>query len=266
MGVIVKNIVLNQIEEIFNIYNELRLTFKPLGYLGIGMLGANQEEIAKTNGLITRAKALVSRCSGEESIYFTQIELHSQPVRNGKCGRNELHIVMEDLRVLYENLKNDYESLIQSFTTSLKFDKIIEIDLLDNTYEEVIKEINGTYIDHYFASMYIMVRKLLENLLYDCLKKYYDKDGEKYYNTVKGQHQGFGTLKDNFNIMIKETRFKTDVGDVEQQFIDLLKGFQEKGNKNAHSLFNLPHQEFIEDRKEKINIMIKKLDWATQKL
>ena len=66
--------------------------------------------------------------------------------------------------------------------------------------------------------------------------------------------------------MIKETRFKTDVGDVEQQFIDLLKEFQEKGNKHAHSLFDLPHQDFIEERKDKINNLIKKLDWILQKL
>ena len=91
-------------------------------------------------------------------------------------------------------------------------------------------------------------------------------DVDKYFNTTKGQHQGFGTLIDNFNIMIKETRFKTDVGDVEQRFIDLLKGFQEKGNKNAHSLFNLPHQDFIEERKDKINNLIKKLDLIIQKL
>lgn len=265
MGVRIKNIVLKQMEEILDKYNELKSTFRPLIYLG--MLGANQEEIAKTNGLITRAKALVSRHFGEEKVYYKQMELHSQPVRNGKCGRNELHTVMEDLRVLYEDLKNDYESLIQSFTTSLKYNKIIEMDISDNTYEEVIKEINGTYIDHYFASMYIVVRKLLENLLYDCLKAYYKtQDVEKYYNIGKNRHQGYGILIDNFNQIIKETNFKTNIGDFEQQFIDLLKEFQQTGNRNAHSLFNLPHQDFIEERKDKINNLIKKLDWVLQKL
>ncbi|MHA1748741.1 MAG: hypothetical protein ACTSYF_08910, partial [Promethearchaeota archaeon] len=67
---------------------------------------------------------------------------------------------MEDLRVLYDDFKNDYETLIYSFTTSLKFENIIEENITDATYEEVIAEINGTYCDHYFASMYIMVRKL----------------------------------------------------------------------------------------------------------
>ncbi len=56
------------------------------------------------------------------------------------------------------------------------------------------------------------------------------------------------------------------VGDFDQKFIDLLKEFQETGNHNAHSLFNLPYQDFIEERKDKINNLIKKLDWVLQKL
>ena len=144
---------------------------------------------------------------------------------------------------------------------------IIEENITDAIYEEVVAEINGTYNDHYFASMYIMVRKLLENLLYDCLKAFYEtQDVEKYYNTGKNRHQGYGVLIDNFNQMINDQNFKTMVRDVDQQFIDVLKEFQERGNKNAHSLFYLQHQDFIEDRKEKINNLIKKLDWILQKL
>jgi len=214
MGVKTKETILNQMEEILNDYNTLKAPFRPLGYLG--MLGANQEEIAKINGLITRTKAFVSRNFGEDSIYLTQMEMHSQPVRNGKCGRNKLHTVMEDLRVLYDDFKNDYETLKDSFTTPLEFDIIIEENITDATYEEVMAEINGTYSDHYFASMYIMVRKLLENLLYDYLKAFYGtQDVEKYYNTGKDRHQGYGILIDNFNQMINNQNFKTMVGDVD---------------------------------------------------
>ncbi|KKL25510.1 hypothetical protein LCGC14_2404560 [marine sediment metagenome] len=68
MGVRIKNIVLKQIEDILGIYNELKSRFRPLSYLG--MLGANKDEIAKTNGLIMRAKVVVSRYFGEDSIHF----------------------------------------------------------------------------------------------------------------------------------------------------------------------------------------------------
>jgi hypothetical protein len=257
--------VLMLIEIILEEFNELKATFKPLGYLGL--LGKDQEELAKINRLITKTKTLISNRFGADSIYYKQVESHSKG-RQGMCGRDELIMVMGDLEVLYNDIKqNDAEILEEEKVSSLKFDKVVEdTNITDKTYEEVITEINGTYVDHYFASMYIMVRKLLENLLYDCLKKYYKTDVEKYYNTSKDQHQGFGTLIDNFNQMINDTDFKTRVGDIEQRFIDLLKEFQEKGNIHAHSLFDLPHQDFIEERIEKINNLIKKLDWVLQKL
>ena len=153
MDVKLRKEVLKQMEDILEEYNELKATFSPIGF---GYLGANQEEIAKSNGLITRANALVFKHFGVESQYYKQMELHSQGGRQGKCGRNELDVVLADLRALYNNLKKNYESLKDSYTTSLKFDKIIEeINLTDKTYEEIITEINGTYINHYFASMYI---------------------------------------------------------------------------------------------------------------
>jgi len=176
-------------------------------------------------------------------------------------------VMQEQFDILEPFSKRIIQGKDFNYSEELKFVEIIEEkNISDKIYEEVISEINGTYNDQYFASMYIMVRKLLENLIYDCLKKYYSTDVDKYYNTAKDQHQGFGILIDNFNMMIKETKFKTDVGDVEQRFIDLLKEFQEKGNKHAHSLFDLPHQDLIEERKDKINNLIKKFDWILQKL
>ena len=44
----------------------------------LGMFGAKQEEIAKTNGLITRAKVIVLNHFREGSLSFKQKELHSQ--------------------------------------------------------------------------------------------------------------------------------------------------------------------------------------------
>jgi len=169
----IKKGILKQIENILRDYDELKATFEPLIYLG--MLGKDDDEIANINGLITKIKALISSNFGEDSPYYKQVELHSTG-RRGMCGRNELNMVMADLKVVHDDIiQNCFEILEEEKTSSLKYDKIIEeTNISDKTYEEVIKEINGTYIDHHFASMYIMVRKLLENLLYDCLKKYYD--------------------------------------------------------------------------------------------
>lgn len=251
--------LIKQSKELLEEGNKLKSSFGRMEYPAVVK---DDNEMAQINKFMTKSKALISKSFGQESEYYKQLEASSS-----KPYRKEFHLVLGVLTGLYENLESGYESLRELYATSLKFDKIIEMELSDNTYEEVIAEINGTYIDYYFASMYIMIRKLLENLLYDCLKAFYGtQDVEKYYNTGKNRHQGYGVLIDNFNQIIKEQIFKTNIGDFEQQFIDLLKEFQEKGNRNAHSLFNLPHQDFIEERKEKINTLIKKLDWVLQKL
>ena len=218
----------------------------------------NAEETRKLNKILTRAIALVSRAVSKNSTYYLSIEKVSNSHYNVK---QQLNYIMSSLEGLLEDLKQDYVDISESKSISLKFDMIIEeINLGDEKYQEVIQEINGTYQDFYFTSMYVLIRKLLENLIYDSLKSYYGtRNIDKYYNTGKDRHYGFGTLISNFNELINDSDFKRDVGDVEQGYIDLLKEFQEKGNKNAHSLFNLPHQDFIEKQKEKINMFIKKL-------
>ncbi len=212
--------------------------------------------------LLTKIKSLMSN-NFQDWTYNKQIEQYTY---DGSLSY--LINIMPHIIALYDDLSKDYAKLEKQKEISLQYEEIIEeMNLHDPTYEEVIAEINGTYNDHYFASMYIMIRKLLENLLYDCLKKYYGTGNvDKFFNTHKGHHQGISTLIDNFNYMIKEINFKSVVGDIEQQFVDLLKEFQEKGNHTAHSLFSLHHQDFIEERKDKINDLIKKLDLVLQKL
>lgn len=144
----------------------------------------------------------------------------------------------------------------------LKFNRIIDSDIKfeERTYQDVIVEINGTYRHYYFASMYILVRKLLENLLIDCLRNYYKpQNSSKYFSTGKGRFHSFEVLKDNFNLMIKEADFIKNSGTVHQTLIDLLGLFKDIGNSSAHSLFSISHQSIIEDNKNEINDLIKKL-------
>ncbi len=216
------------------------------------------EETRKLNKILTRAIAGAIKAVGKDSPYYLSFE---KVIESHLSVKGKLKFIIGSLEGILEDLKQNYVDISESKSISLEFDLIIEdIELGDKKYQEVIKEINGTYQDFYFTSMYILIRKLLENLIYDCLKYYYGtRNVDKYFNTGDDRHHGFGTLISKFNEMINDSDFKRDVGDVEQGYIDFLKKFQEKGNKNAHSLFNLPHQDFIEQRKEKINILLKKL-------
>jgi len=165
--------------------------------------------------------------------------------------------------ILFDLTLNN-KSIIQEIKrkVDLKFENVIDenIEFEDSQYEIVKTEINQSYNNFLFTSMYILLRKLLENLVYDSLKNFYnDNDTNKYFDTNHNRHHNFSTLIENFNEMIDNPKFRAKIGDIEQGFIDILKQFQEKGNKNVHSLFNIPHQSFIEDNKEILNILINSL-------
>ncbi len=163
---------------------------------------------------------------------------------------------------LPENLLDIIETS-QSPDISLKFDRIIDINYLfeENTYNEIRSEINGTYRKKYFNSMYVLIRKLLENLIIDCLRNFYKKKNiDKYFDKKNSRFLVFEILKKNFNSMKDDSTFIQKVGKVEQYFIDVLDNFKEQGNIHGHSLFSINHHKIVEDNKDILNILIKRLN------
>ena len=209
--------------------------------------------------LIVRAKAIIEKVIGSDSIYYKQIE----EIQKTDIPLKYISIkaIQGSFEAFYNDYKKDLIEIEDLSLTPLKYEKIIEdIDLKDSTYQDVINEINGTYKNHFFTSMYILIRKLLENLLYDCLKKYYGaQHKEMFFNQAENRHHGFGNLRKNFSKLINEADFIEDVDKIDQKIIDLLKEFKDSGDINAHSLFNFPHQRFVEDKKDEINILLNKL-------
>lgn len=209
--------------------------------------------------LISKAKLFIIKFDGNDSKFIKDIE----DIRNryNTLRYNTFLEIKGIIKGFLDLCKKNLISKEKLKGISLKYEKILdEIDLSSDTYTDVIDEINNTYKFGFFTSMYILIRKLLENLIYDCLKKYYGMNNiDKFFNTSKTQHHGFSTLRLNFNALIQETNFIAMVGDVDQKFIDLLKEFKDAGNVNAHSLFNFPHQNFVEEKKEEINLLQSRL-------
>lgn len=251
--------IIKQIEDVLNEFSE------HLKNYGKGYDFQSNEEIGNVRKLFTRTKAVIYRAVGDQSDYYKDIEKEvSKEIRD----KEQFYLVKGLLEGLNIDFKKNFVDLKGMKIGSIKFDRIIdEVLSLDPIYLEVVDEINATYKNFLFTSMYILIRKLLENLLYDCLKLYYGMSkSDIFFNQSKGRHHGYGTLIENFNQMMNESNFKTNIGEIEQKYIDLLIEFKEKGNINAHSLFNLPHQDLVEERKEKINLFIKKINSIIQSL
>jgi len=141
---------------------------------------------------------------------------------------------------------------------NMKYQDIIGLEIpLEIEYKEIADEINKTYKRGFFDCVYILVRKLLENLLIDCLREYYTMSKiEKFYNDDKGRFLTLGRLRENFNEMIKEKNFKASVGQIPQEIVDYLEIFKETGNSSAHSFFSINHQYIIENNKDKLEIVL----------
>ncbi len=256
-----KELLLIQLEEIFSEFKHLKSTYRSSKYPIHHYY--DKEEGARIQELYTKITSLLRRFFNQDAQYYKEVEKYTSEV-----SRTNLELVIGVLSAVNANFKKDYEDFDQISHISLKYEIIIEPnETVDNIYQEIFEEINGTYNCFFFNSMYILIRKVLENMVYDCLKKFYGTNQiEKYYNTSKNKHHGFGTLISNFNQLIKEPNFKANVGDIEQKLIDWLIEFQEKGNKNAHSLFSLATKDLIEEKKDIINELIKILNNIVEKL
>lgn len=147
--------------------------------------------------------------------------------------------------------------------TTLTYDYIIDrnFQFKENIYDEIRNEINGTYRKRYFTAMYVLIRKLLENLLIDCLRIYYEEsNSEKFFDENNGRFLTFEVLKKNFNSMKDEPDFRKKVGVIEQKFIDVLDKFRDMGNIQSHSLFSLSHQTVVEENKDLLNLIVRRLN------
>lgn len=209
--------------------------------------------------LISKSKSIIIEFDGEDSKFIKDIEA----IRNkyDTLVNSTFQEIKGVIQGFYDLCNEKIISRYKVQNFSLKYDKILgEIDFGSDTYRDVVSEINNTYKYGFFTSMYILIRKLLENLIYDCLKKYYGMANiDKFFNEGRTKHHGFSTLRINFDALIKEPDFIAMVGMVDQKFIDLLGEFKDAGNANAHSLFNFPHQGFVEEKKEEIDILLTRL-------
>lgn len=251
------NFLLNNLKE--KIVKEIEDIINKFGNItGLRIFALSEENERLAYSLIVRAKAIIEKVIGSDSIYYKQIE----EIQKTDIPLKYISIkaIQGSIEAFYNDYKKDLIEIEDLSLTPLKYEKIIEdIDLKDSTYQDVINEINGTYKNHFFTSMYILIRKLLENLLYDCLKKYYGtQHKEMFFNQAENRHHGFGNLRKNFSKLINEADFIENVDKIDQKIIDLLKEFKDSGDINAHSLFNFPHQRFVEDKKDEIFILLNK--------
>lgn len=105
----------------------------------------------------------------------------------------------------------------------------------DDFYIDLLSQINTAYSANLFVCVRILVRKMMENLLIDILRKKYGMTGvDTFFNTAGGRFHGFERLLKNTSERIGD--FQPICQEFDKDFIRKMDKYRHKGNSSAHSI------------------------------
>ena len=144
--------------------------------------------------------------------------------------------------------------------------KFIEVVWIpDDFYEKLIDEINRAYAYQMPMALAITIRKLLENLVIDILRKKYGTAGlTLYYDQSRRRFNDFSVLLKNLDA--KKGDFHYITSSLDKSFISDLNRYKETGNSGAHSIdTNLVVERFTAE-KDRIKYLVQLLLKVFQRL
>ena len=132
----------------------------------------------------------------------------------------------------------------------ITFNKFINLsEFPDDFYRDLQSEINRAYNFGLFSVIPFLIRKFIENLIIDILrKKYTGKEIDIYNDTSNGKCHNFSTIVSNFENKLDD--FKILDKNLDSKFIKRINVYREKGNSSAHSISLKLTQAEIDEIKE----------------
>ncbi|MCZ6594510.1 MAG: hypothetical protein O6943_06285 [Bacteroidetes bacterium] len=104
-----------------------------------------------------------------------------------------------------------------------------------------VEELNKTYTYHCFTSTYVLIRKVIENLIIDILRAKYPPNSQEnkqlYYDIPKRRYKDFSVLLKN--LYDKRNDFELDDKKVIERLFNLIKNLKDDANDKAHSLYHI---------------------------
>jgi len=179
--------------------------------------------------------------------------------------KNELNLRDEEVinkdRELFDelNLVSDNLEIVEYSST-----KILNVgNYSDDFYEDLQGEINKAYNYGLYSSVFVLVRKLLENLVIDLLRKKYGLENvDLFFNPSKNRFHNFSTLIEILEE--KQLDFRPAEPAINSDLIETINDFRQKGNSSAHSItLNIKKEDLdekIEDLEHTIKILVRGLN------
>jgi hypothetical protein len=146
-------------------------------------------------------------------------------------------------------------SLLRSIKNPV-VDTFVDVTWLpDDFYKRLVEEINRLYVNGLPMSLSILIRKLLENLIIDILRKRYGTaDLSLYYDTSRRRFHDFSFLLKNLDS--KKEDFRYISAELDSALIRKINRYRETGNSGAHSIDVSLTIDQISKDKDEINYLV----------
>lgn len=100
-----------------------------------------------------------------------------------------------------------------------------------------LEETNRAFHAKCYTSVFILTRKILENLLIEILRNKFPSDLGLILNTSTGRYHDFSIILDN--LYTKRTQFSSEGKSIIERINQLVKPFKKDANAKAHSWFHI---------------------------
>ncbi|MGD0976864.1 MAG: hypothetical protein ABR875_01025 [Minisyncoccia bacterium] len=172
----------------------------------------------------------------------------------------------EDRATLPSNIEMEKEKVIletkKSGKKGKKIQTLIDYDTTDHFKKGHIEELNRAYTFSCNTCVFILGRKIVENLIIDILKKKYPEkektNKELYFDTAQGRLKDFEVILKN--LKSKKSDFGSENKAVER-LCDLAKVLKDDANNKTHSWYHL-----VENKKEVDDLNLKAIIEIIKKL
>jgi len=114
---------------------------------------------------------------------------------------------------------------------------IIQFETTDIFLKKHIDEINKAYTKGCYTCVFVLVRKVFENLIIKILKTKYPTNRELYFNTRKNRNLDFSVVLEN--LYEKRNEFDSDRKEPIERLNQKLKFFKNDANDKVHSLYHI---------------------------
>jgi len=160
-------------------------------------------------------------------------------------GLTVMQQLASDDRATLPNLEPVRDSVkvnVKRPKSKLKLETLISYDTTDHFVRDHVEELNRAYTHRVYTAAYILLRKIIENLIVDILKQKYPAKNSKqnlelYWDIAKRRFKDFSIILRN--LYDKRAEFGPDQSKAIERVYQLAKRFKDEANDKTHSWYHI---------------------------